>query len=97
MGSLLTGRFGRCTGLVCFHVGPKTVLVCNVANLPEHAVLVLVTIGALDLVRAMAFLLFPLLVSLMVNDFVTVFVRMELVVFLMVLLRMKWSIKVIMY
>lgn len=66
--------------LVGLDVGPEAVLVGDVANLPEHSVLVLVAVAALHLVGRVALLLFPLLVALVVDHFVAVLVGVELVV-----------------
>ena len=76
---LLTARFGRRSRLVGFDVRPEAMLICNVANLPEHAVLVLVAVAALDLHGRVALFLLPLLVAFVINHFVAVFVRVELV------------------
>ena len=75
--------------LVGLDVGPEAVLISNVANLPEHAVFVLIAVAALHLVWRVALLLFPLLVAFVVYDFVSIFVWIELVmlVVLMVLLE----------
>lgn len=66
-------------------------LIGNIANLPKHSMFVLVAVASLDLHRVVAFLLFPLLVSLVIDHFVAILVRVEFVVFmiLVMLLRLK--------
>lgn len=71
---------GFCARFVGLHVGAETVLVGNVANLPKHSVLVLISVAALNLHWCVAFLLLPLLVSFVIDDFVSVLVRIKLVV-----------------
>lgn len=85
--SILTGRLGRSARLVSFDMRPEAVLVGDVANLPVQSVFVFVTVGALHLHRVMALLLLPLFVALVVDDFVAVLVRMELVFVLFMMLR----------
>lgn len=67
-------------------MGPETVLICYVANLPEKSMLVLVTVAAFNLMWMMALLLLPLLVAFVIDDFVSIFVRVELVMFMFVML-----------
>lgn len=66
-------------------MGPEAMFICDVANLPEHAMLVLVTIAALHLHWVVTFLLLPLLVAFVINHLVAVFVG---VVFVFVMLLM---------
>lgn len=75
-------------------MGAEAVLVGNIANLSEHSRLVLVAVAALHLHRRVALLLLPLLVSLVIDDFVAVLVRIELVVLvvLMVLMVAVWRV-----
>ena len=61
-------------------MGAETVLIGDIANLPEHSVLVLVTVATLHLHRVMTLLLFPLFVALVIDHLVSVLVWMELVV-----------------
>lgn len=65
--------------LIGLDMGPEAVLVGDVANLPEHSVLVLVAVASLHLHGGVALLLFPLLVALVVDHFVAVLVWVELV------------------
>lgn len=72
-------------------MGPETMLIGDIANLPEHAVFVFESIASLDLVRVVAFLLLPLFVALVVNHFVAVLVWIELVLVLVVVLYSRWK------
>jgi hypothetical protein len=66
--------------LVGLDVSPEAVLISDVANLPEHSVLVLVTVASLHFVGCVALLLFPLFVTFVIDDFVAIFVWIEFVV-----------------
>ena len=69
-------------------MGPEAMLICDIANLPEHSGLVLVAVASLHLHWRVALLLFPLLVALVINHLVAILVRVEFMVLvvLMVLL-----------
>lgn len=69
-------------------MGPEAVLIGNIANLPKHAVFVLVTVASFHLMWVVALLLFPLFVSLVINHFVAILVWIEfvLVLFMVMLL-----------
>lgn len=88
-GSVLTRMRGFGAWLVGLDVSPEAVLISNVANLPEHSVLVLVAVAALHLMGRVALLLFPLFVALVVDDFVAVLVRVELVVLVILVVLYK--------
>lgn len=83
---LLTARFRSCSRLVGLNMSPEAVLVCNVANLPKHAMLVLVSIAAFHLMWVMALLLFPLFVTFVIDHFVTVLVWVKLMVFVILMM-----------
>lgn len=74
-------------------MGPEAVFIGDIANLPEHAVFVFVAIASLNLMRMMAFFLFPLFVSFVIDHFIAVLVGIEFMfVFFMVLLgRSYWK------
>lgn len=61
-------------------------LISNIANLPEHSVLVFIAIASLDFMWMVTLLLFPLLVTLVVNHFVAVLVRVEFVMFVILVM-----------
>lgn len=65
--------------LVGLDVGPETVFVCHVGDLPVNAVLVAISVAAMDLLRAAAPLLAPLFVSVVVLDVVSVAVWLVVV------------------
>lgn len=67
-------------------MGPEAVLICYVANLPKHAVLVLVTIASLHLHRVVALFLFPLFVSLVIDNLVSIFVWVVFVMFMILMM-----------
>lgn len=69
-------------------MGPETMLIGNVANLPKHAMLVLVAVAALHLHGVVALFLFPLFISLVVDYFVAVLVWVVFVLFVL----FGWSI-----
>lgn len=68
---------------------PEAMLICNIANLPKHAMFVLVAVASLHLHRRVALFLLPLFVALVVDDFVAILVWVEFVmlVILVVLFR----------
>lgn len=88
---VLTRMRGFGAWLVGLDVSPEAVLISNVANLPEHSVLVLVTIASLHLMRSVALLLFPLFVSLVIDDFVSILVWVELVVLVILVVLQCWK------
>lgn len=67
-------------------MGSESVLVGDVADLSEEAVLVFVAVTSFHFVRVVALLMLPLLVALVVNNLVAVFVRLEFVVLLLVVM-----------
>lgn len=69
--------------------------ICDVTDLPKHAMFVLVTIASFDLMRVMAFFLLPLFVTLVINHLVAVLVGVEFVLmFLMVMVLLANQIKI---
>lgn len=69
-------------------MGAKAVLVGDVADLSEQSVLILVTVTALHFMRMMTLLVLPLFVALVVDNFITVLVRVEFVL-LVLLFKMQ--------
>ena len=83
---VLTAWFRGCSGLISFHMRAEAMFVCNVANLPKHAVFVFVTVATLNLVRVVALLLFPLLVSLVINNLVAILIWIKLVMLVILMM-----------
>lgn len=78
---LLTARFGRRSWLISLNMGAESMLICYIANLSKHSVLVLVSVAAFHFMRMMTLLLLPLFVTFVVDNFVSILVGVEFVVF----------------
>lgn len=65
--------------------------VCNVANLPEHAVLVFVSIAAFHFMWVVALLLLPLLVTFVVDHFVSIFVGVEFMMLMVLVVLLVFN------
>lgn len=70
-------------------MGPKTMLISNVANLPEQTMLVFVTVAALHLMWVVAFFLLPLLVTLVIDHLVPIFIWVKLVVLVVLMMLQR--------
>lgn len=86
---LLTTRFWGRAWLIGLDMCPEAVLIGNVANLPKHAMFVLVAVATFNLHWMVAFLLFPLFVTLVINYFVTILVWIEFVMLMIIMMLYK--------